>query len=166
MIIRVDKDNLIPCRFGACLKRLIKWTVLAKNKFPGRKIISSKIDYISAYRQCHVNVNMAIKICTQLTEEDLKIVTLHLTFRGAPGPYEWGVLLESICDLSIAIMQDAVSDPTSLCAPNSHLVPPPLFLDDYIPIAEGQDMIIDVPVDARGTSNVYIDYTISLTVDV
>ena len=42
---RVEKDNLPPCRFGACLKRLMNWTVAARNKFPGKKIISSKIDY-------------------------------------------------------------------------------------------------------------------------
>ena len=35
--IRVDKDNLLPCRFGACLKCLMNWTVLAKKKFPGER---------------------------------------------------------------------------------------------------------------------------------
>ena len=66
----------------------------------------------------------------------LLIDALCLTFGGAPGPYEWEVLSESICDLSIAIMQDAGWDPTSLCDPNGHLAPPPLFLDDSIPFAE------------------------------
>ena len=75
-------------------------------------------------------------------------------------------LSESICDFSIAIMQDAGWDPTSLCAPNGHLLPPPLFLDYYIPFAEVKDLIIYVPVDARGTADVYIEDTISLTVDV
>ena len=63
-------------------------------------------------------------------------------------------------------MQDAGWNPTSLCAPNFHLVPPPLFLNNSIPFSEGKDLIIDVPVDARGTVDVYIDDTISLTVDV
>ena len=40
------------------------------------------------------------------------------------------------------------------------------LLDDSIHFAEGKYLIIDVPLDARGTSNVYIDDTISLTVDV
>ena len=51
-----------------------------------------------------------------------------------------------------------------MCDPNVHLVPPPLFLEYYITFAEGKDLIIDVPVDARGTSDVYIDNTIALTV--
>ena len=67
--------------------------------------------------------------------------------------------------MSIAIIQDAGWDPTSLSAPHDNLVPPPIFLDDSIPFAEGKYLIIDVPVDARGTSDVYIDDTISLTVD-
>ena len=63
-------------------------------------------------------------------------------------------------------MQDDGWYPTLLCDPNGHLVPPPLFLDDSIPFAEGKDLIIDVPVDARGTADVYIDDTIALTEDV
>ena len=94
------------------------------------------------------------------------IVALCLTFGGAPGPYEWGVLSESICDLSIVIMQDAGWGPTSLCSTNGHLVPPPLFLDDSIPFAKGKYLILYVRVDARGTSDVYIDDTLAITVDV
>ena len=63
-------------------------------------------------------------------------------------------------------MQDAGWDPTLLCTTNGHLVPTPLFMDNSIPFAEEKDLIIDVPVDARGTADVYIDDTISLTVDV
>ena len=63
-------------------------------------------------------------------------------------------------------MQDYGWDQTSLCATNGNIVPPPLFLDDSIHFAEGKDLIIDVPVDARGTADVNIDDTISLTVDV
>ena len=66
----------------------------------------------------------------------MEIVALRLTFGGSPGPYEWGVLSESICDLSIAIMQDTGWDPTSLCATNGHLFPPPLLMDDSIPFVE------------------------------
>ena len=142
----------------------MNWTVAARKKFPGKKIISSKIDYKSAYRRCHLNVNTSIQTFNQLPEEDLEIVALHLTFGGSPGPYECGVLSESICDFSIAIMKDAGWDPTSFCAPNGHLVPTPVFLDNSIPFAEGKDLIIDVPVDARVTADVYIDDTIYLTV--
>ena len=87
---RVDKGDLLPCRFGTYLKRLMNWTVAARKKFLGKKIMSSKIDYKSAYRRCHLNANTEIRTCTQLPEEDFVIVALCLTFGGAPGPYEWG----------------------------------------------------------------------------
>ena len=63
-------------------------------------------------------------------------------------------------------MKDDGWDPTSLCVTNGRLVPPPLFLDDLIPFAEGKDIIIYVPIDARGTVDVYIDDTIALTMDI
>ena len=31
---RIAKDNLLPCRFGACLNILIKWAVAARHKYP------------------------------------------------------------------------------------------------------------------------------------
>ena len=61
----------------------------------------SKIDYKSTYRIFLLNAKTAIQTCNQLPEEDMEIVALRLTFGGSPGPYEWGVVLESICDLSI-----------------------------------------------------------------
>ena len=39
-------------------------------------------------------------------------------------------------------------------------------MGDSIPFAEVKDLIIDVPVDATGTADLYIDDAISLTVDV
>ena len=51
-----------------------------------------------------------------------------------------------------------------MCDTNFHLVPPPLFLEDSILYSEVKDLIIDLPVDARGTADVYIDDIISLTV--
>ena len=144
----------------------MNWTVVARKKVPKKKIISSKIDYKSAYRQFNLNANTEIKNCTHLLEEDLAIVALRLTFGGSPGPYEWGVLSKSICDLSIATTQDAGWDPTSFCALNVHLVPVSLFLDDSIPFAEGKYLITYVLIDARGTTEVCIDDTIALTVDV
>ena len=96
----------------------------------------------------------------------MAIAALCLTFGGVPGLYKWGVLSESICELSIAIRHDDGWDPTLLCAPNGNLVHHSLLLDDSIPFAEGKDLIIDVPVDTRGTEDVYIDDKIDLTVDI
>ena len=41
---RVDKDEFLPCRFGACLKRLMNWAVAERRMYPGRRILSPNID--------------------------------------------------------------------------------------------------------------------------
>ena len=63
-------------------------------------------------------------------------------------------------------MQDKNWYPSQLRAPDGCHVPPPKILDESIPFAEGKELIIGVPVDARGIADVYIDDTIALTVDV
>jgi hypothetical protein len=49
-------------------------------------------------------------------------------------------------------------------APSQHLVPAMELLDASIPFAEGADLIVDIPVDPRGTRDVYIDDLIQATV--
>ena len=78
----------------------------ARKKYPNQKYLHTKIDYKSAYRRCHLNENTTIQTLIQLPDKNLAIVSLGLTFGGAPGPYEWGVLSETICDLVMEILQD------------------------------------------------------------
>ena len=40
---RVDKGVLLPCRFGACLKRLMNWAVAARRMHPGRKKLLQRL---------------------------------------------------------------------------------------------------------------------------
>ena len=162
---RVDKEQLQRCMFGGALRRICNWAVAARRKYPGHRILVSKVDYKSAYRRCHLNGETAIQTCTQLPDLELAIIALRLTFGGAPGSYEWGVISESICDLAITILQNNDWDPSKLHSPSQHLIPERVVLDDSIPFGEGKELIVDVPVDPRGTADVYIDDTIGLTVD-
>ena len=151
---RVDKDLLLPCKFGACLKRLMNWAVAARKKCPDSKKSASKIDYKSAYRRFHLNIEATLQTCTQVPKENFAIMALHLTFGGSPCPYEWGVISESICDLSMALLHSNEWDPNSLKSKLEHLVPQPKFLPDGEPFAKGKDLIVDIPIDPRGTSGV------------
>ena len=100
-----------------------------------------------------------------MPNEGLAIIALRLTFGGAPGPYEWGVILESICDLAIRILHNDDWDLATLHAPEPELVPTAEFLDDSIPFGEGKQLIVDAHVNPRGVTNVYIDDTVGLTID-
>ncbi len=91
---------------------------------------------------------------------------LRLSFGGAPGPFEFFVVSETICDIIIAIMYNESWNPYKVCGKYQHPVPPPKFLDDSIPFAKGLELVVDIPIDPQGTANVYIDDLISLTVGV
>jgi hypothetical protein len=79
------------------------WIVAARRQFPNKPIVLQKIDLKSIYRRCHLNAVTAVKTITQLTEDELCIIMLHLTFGGAPCPFEWNIISESIRDLANAI---------------------------------------------------------------
>ena len=77
-----------------------------RRKYPDKRILASKIDYKSAYRRCHLGAKTAIQTGTQLPDKNLAVVALRPTFGGAPGPYEWGVILDTVCDLTTAILHE------------------------------------------------------------
>ena len=89
-----------------------------------------------------------------------------INFGGAPCPFEWGVISESICDLANELVQCNDWDPADLHASVQKDIPPPQFLDDDIPFAEGRELIVDILVNPRGKADVYIDNTTGLTVDI
>jgi hypothetical protein len=101
---------------------------------------------------------------TQLPNDKLGIIMLCLTFGGAPYPFEWNILSESIRDLANKILFDENWDPLTNYAPIQHVVPAMELLDVSIPFAEGTDLIVDIPVDPRGTGDIYIDDLIQATV--
>jgi hypothetical protein len=164
--LRTDTSQLQQCKFGKCLLRLINWAVSARKKYPNRRIMAKKDDFKSAYRRLHLHSETALRATTQLPELELALISLQLTFGGAPGPYEWSVISETVCDLTTAIKHNDNWDPLTLFGINQHLVPPQNFLDDSIPFAKGLDLIVEIDIDPRGTTDVYIDDLISLAVDV
>jgi len=89
---------------------------------------------------------------------------LRLTFGGAPCPFERNIISESIRDLANAILHDDTWDPTTLYATCQHLVPSMILMDDSIPFAEGAEQIVDIPIDPRGTGDIYIDDFIETTI--
>ena len=151
---RVRKEELQPCMFANAIKRISNWVVAARRMFPGRRILLTKIDYKSAYRRCHLHAKTAIQTCTQLPEEDLAIVSLRQTFGGMPGSFEWGCISEPVTDLTNMILLDEDWDPVQLHAPNQELVPAKQVLDDDIPFAEGRELIVNVPVNPKGSLDV------------
>jgi hypothetical protein len=85
---RVIKDLLQECQYGYCIHCLINWAVATRRKYPGQQILASKIDYKSAYHQGTLHFAMALRTVRHLPEDKLAILTLCLTFGGAPCPFK------------------------------------------------------------------------------
>ena len=83
-----------------------------------------------------------------------------------PCPSEWGLIAESICYLANAILLNDKWNPVSLQLPAQHLVPNKIILDDNIPFGIGRDLVVDIPVDPRGTVDLYFDDFCGLIVDI
>jgi hypothetical protein len=86
-------------------------------------------------------------------------------FWGAPGPNEWSILAEPICNLAKALIQDENWDLSVIKACSQSLVPLPEF-ELHEPFGEGKDLIVNIPVDPKGTHDVYLEDIIALTVNV
>jgi hypothetical protein len=91
---------------------------------------------------------------------------LRLSFGGAPCPSEWGVIFKTTCNLINMILTSNDWNPLEFFASNSqHLIPPKCTLTDNVPFGIGHNLIVDIPVNPRGTVNIYIDNFIRLTVN-
>jgi hypothetical protein len=117
---RVIKELLQECQYGYCIHRLVNWAVAARRKYPGQRILASKIDYKSAYHQGILHFATALQKVTQLPEDKLAILTLCLTFGSAPCPFEWGVISETIFDLAIELLKCKDWELTNLHASVQH----------------------------------------------
>jgi hypothetical protein len=162
---RIKKELLQACRYGFCIRRLINWTLAARQQYPNQRILSSKIDYKSAYRRGILNFAMALQTATQLPDDDLTIITLWLTFGGAPCPFEWGIMSETICDLANELLKCEEWDPRTLHATVQANIPSREYLCGDVPFAIGRELIVDIPINPRGYADVYINNTTGLTID-
>ena len=94
------------------------------------------------------------------------IMLLRLTFGGAPCPNEWSRLSEPICDLATALLHDEKWDPSTLASPSQHLVPQATSSTSQELLGIGLELIVDLPINHKGTHDIYLDDLIALTLDV
>jgi hypothetical protein len=80
-------------------------------------------------------------------------------------PSRMGIPVQSVCDLSNAILCNPAWNPLKLYSPAALKIPTRRPLADNIPFREARELVVDVPVEAEGDSDVYIDDTCALGVD-
>jgi hypothetical protein len=108
---------------------------------------------------------MALKTATQLPDNLIAIIMLRLTFGGAPCPFKWGAILETVCDLSKKKLKCKDWEPQDLHASAQKNIPPRKYLDGDILFAINHNLIMDILINPQGYADVYIDNTKGLTVN-
>ncbi len=130
----IQKELLQACRYDFCIRRLINWAIAARRKYPGQSILATKIGYKSANHRGILHFATALQTSTQLLEDNLAIITLWLTFGGAPCPFKWGILSELICDLANELLKCKEWDPLTLHASVQEDILTWEYLDDNVPL--------------------------------
>ena len=77
---RVITDDLTPARFGRALMRFSHHIYQLRRRFPGERLLMTKVDCKSAYRRIHLQAATALKACTVIA--GMLLVALRLTFGG------------------------------------------------------------------------------------
>jgi hypothetical protein len=69
------------------------------------------------------------------------------------------MLLEAICNLMSKLLKCKDWDPGTLHSSVQKEIPGWEYLEDDVPFAIGRELIMDIPVDHHGYTEVYIDNT-------
>ena len=93
-------------------------------------------------------------------------MALWLTFGGTPCPYEWNIISETICDLTTALLLYSNWNPHKIHTIGQENFPPPIFLSDDIPFIERKELIVNIPINDRGTHDIYINDLIGLSLNI
>ncbi len=104
-------------------------------------------------------------MATQLPDDLIAIITLQLTFGGAPYPFKWGIILEIVCDLANKLLKSKDWEPQDLYASVQWNIPVRKYLSNNIPFAIGRHLMVDIPIYPRGYADDYINNMMGPTVN-
>ncbi len=107
----VQKELLQACHYGFCIHQLVNWAVAARRKHPNFSAYwHQKLTANWLSNREHSILWTALQTATQLPEDELAIITLCLTFGGAPCSFEYKILSKqfailqtSCCNAKIGI---------------------------------------------------------------
>ena len=163
---RVMKDKISPIMYGHALLHLIHYIVACHEKYTNKRILLSKFDLKSAYRRCHMTYDIAIQSFTQDPTLNIAMLTLRLTFGGAPNPNSFGLVSENICDLANHFLSNTKWNHNKFISPIQDQVPPIESPNEDSPFAQALLIIVDVPTDQKVHAKIYIDDFMVVVVDI
>ena len=125
----------------------------------------SKLDWKSAYRRSHLRGNIAIQTITQCIKLQLCFVALRLTFGGAPNPYKWSEISESVTDLSNALLNCEDWDASVYFSPLQSKIPS-VDVNNDNNFAQALPLSIQKEHNNSGKIDCYIDDTTTIVCEI
>jgi hypothetical protein len=161
---RTNKETLPPCMYGRVLLRMTHYILYLRARFPEKRILIGKYDIKAAYRRAHFKANLVAECLT--TFDGLLFAALRLTFGGAACPNYWSIHSEIIGDIANDLIQCPAWDPATLASPLQPLLPLPLRSESDEPFASAAEMSVEMPDNALGLVDVYLDDFPPVCVDI
>ena len=93
------------------------------------------------------------------------ILSLRITFGGTPGPADFCLFSDIVCDTINDLLDCESWDEKETVSDFIKNVPPAEEMDESIPFKEARELSIDIPVEKNGKFDVYIDDFIGVAVD-
>lgn len=153
---RLETHELTPCRYGRALLRHVHVIVGFRYRHPTRRILQTKADLKSAYRRLHYAPRTAVQAIVQLGS--FILLALRMTFGGAANPSQWSDVSELATDLSNDLVRDDGWDHVLQVSPHQHLIQDKTkFVEEDVPIAQANELAVDIPDDDAPQSDCYID---------
>lgn len=112
--------------------------------------------------RCHLSHDTTPE-CLMIHDDTL-FMALRLTFGGTPCPALWGLISDTIIDTCNTLIQNDHWDHNRLSNPISNLIDEPLNLPESIPF--GQVLMMDMLLNNRGFTDIYIDNSIGIAPDI
>jgi hypothetical protein len=84
------------------------------------------------------------------------LLAVRLTFGGAPCPSIWGILSETITDISNVLVSNKFWDHNTLFDPISNQLSKVINLPESTPFHQAKDMVVSLPTNDTGLVDIYI----------
>ena len=117
----------------------------------------------TAYRRAHLAGSSAAECITFLG--GIALVDLCLTFGGTPCLSLRCIISEICTDLANDLQACDDWDPRELLSDHAHMIPPPCFISDDVPVASAESLLMDSPVNIHGKADFYVDDISTICLD-
>ena len=159
--LRTNKDSLVPCQYGHCLRRVLHYIHFLRLSYPTTPIMVSKTDLDAAYRRMHPIWHLAVQCICFIS--GLAYLLLRLPFGAAAAPAEFCVASEITCDVANNLLLDPSWEPDTTTTEYHHLIPAPIAPLPDAPFATARPLDVHHPVPLpAGKCDVYIDDIITV----